>query len=186
MTIEEILDGRDTQYDHKILEMARTGIWDRVTGKFNPPNREEGPVIGVFVTINEESRLRGCIGFPVTDNGIFYQTYISAGYAALEDPRFDPVRSSELDRISFEVTLLGPPLQVNPVEWKDFKRGLHGVKISLGWRSGLLLPQVAEEYDLNWKDFLEEVCIKAGLPGDSYLKPEAKVSVFSGRIIRDH
>ena len=181
-----IIDGTDTSLDSKIFESARRGVRDAVQGNWKPPARDEGPAIGVFVTINEEVRLRGCIGFTEADNGILYQTYLAARYAATEDPRFPPLDEEELEKIEIEITLLSPPEQIDPVKWKGFKRGLHGLMIRKGFHSGLLLPQVAEEYNFGWEEFLEETCIKAGLLPKSYLDRDAKVYIFSGRIIRDH
>ncbi len=183
---KNIIDNTDTSLDRMILESARRGVRDAVHGNWKPPAKDEGPAIGVFVTVNEETQLRGCIGFPEADNGIFYQTYLAAKYAATEDPRFPPLDEDELRKIDVEVTLLGPPKQIDPLEWKDFKRGLHGLMIRRGFYSGLLLPQVAEEHNFGWEEFLEETCIKAGLLPKSYLEWDTKVYVFSGRVIRDH
>lgn len=183
---ETIIDGSDTSLDMEILESARKGIRDAVQGNWNSPAKDEGPEIGVFVTINEEMHLRGCIGFPEAANGIFYQTYLAARYAATEDPRFPPLNENELEKIDIEITLLSPLKQIDPAKWKDFRRGLHGLMIRKGFYSGLLLPQVAEEYNFGWEEFLEETCVKAGLPPRSYLDRDSRVYVFSGRIIRNH
>ena len=53
---------------------------------------------GVFVSIHEEGRLRGCIGtfMPVQDN-IALEIVHNAISACSEDPRFDPITEEELD-----------------------------------------------------------------------------------------
>ena len=65
---------------------------------------------GVFVSLHEDGRLRGCIGTiaPVTpciareiiDNGVS---------ASSRDPRFNPVEPEELDKLVYSVDVLEPP-----------------------------------------------------------------------------
>ena len=45
--------------------------------------------------------------------------------------------------------------------------GTHGLIIENGFNKGLLLPQVATEYNWDKNTFLEHTCRKAGLPEDS-------------------
>ncbi len=66
---------------------------------------------GLFVTLNISSDLRGCIGFPMPRrlNNALVNAAIAA---ATDDPRFSPVTEDELDRITFEVTVLTPPVEI--------------------------------------------------------------------------
>jgi AMMECR1 domain-containing protein len=48
--------------------------------------------------------------------------------------------------------------------------------------SGLLLPQVATEYGWDRTTFLEQTCIKAGLPYNAYLRPEATIYRFQAQV----
>jgi len=48
--------------------------------------------------------------------------------------------------------------------------------------SGLLLPQVATEYGWNVTQFLEQTCLKAGLPKESYKDKYAEVYRFSAEV----
>src|SRR5574338_1052530 len=64
---------------------------------------------GVFVTLNKNENLRGCIGFPTPDRKL-YQSLIEAAIASsTEDPRFLPVSVEEMKEITVEVTVLTPP-----------------------------------------------------------------------------
>jgi len=64
---------------------------------------------GVFVTLNKEEKLRGCMGIPTPEKKL-YQSLVDAAIAsATADPRFPPVRYEELADIIFEVTVLTPP-----------------------------------------------------------------------------
>ncbi|MCK4671705.1 MAG: AMMECR1 domain-containing protein, partial [Candidatus Aegiribacteria sp.] len=51
----------------------------------------------------------------------------------------------------------------------DVRGGTDGLMISDRNRSGVLLPQVPVEQGWNRVEFLEGVCLKAGLSPDAYL-----------------
>src|SRR5574338_11793 len=122
---------------------------------------------GIFVTLNKEDDLRGCIGFPLPQklSGALVEAAISA---ATQDPRFSPVEISELDSISFEVTILTPPIEIklddHSILPSRIKVGRDGLIVKQGYHSGLLLPQVPVEYGWTEEEFLNHTCQKAGLP----------------------
>jgi uncharacterized protein (TIGR00296 family) len=59
--------------------------------------------------------------------------------------------------------------------------GRHGLLISRGGRRGVLLPQVAVEWKWNREQFLEETCLKAGLPPDAW-RHGARIQAFSAQV----
>lgn len=96
---------------------------------------------GVFVSLHEHGRLRGCIGTigPVTP--CIADEIIRNGISACsEDPRFDPVRSNELDQLEISVDVLGEPQDIASTDELDPQR--YGVIVSNGERRGLLLPML--------------------------------------------
>jgi len=46
------------------------------------------------------------------------------------------------------------------------------------WGSGLLLPQVAVEYGWDAREFLENLCLKAGVTPDCWLRKDVKIYKF--------
>ena len=96
---------------------------------------------GVFVSIHEHQRLRGCIGTiaPVTGS-IAEEILRNAISASTEDPRFEPIRKEELDFLEINVDVLGEPEPISGLEELDVKR--YGVIVSRGRRRGLLLPDL--------------------------------------------
>lgn len=96
---------------------------------------------GVFVSLHEDGRLRGCIGTiaPVTpcvareiiDNGVS---------ASSRDPRFNPVEPEELDKLVYSVDVLEPPEKISSPSQLDVKK--YGVIVTKGGRRGLLLPNL--------------------------------------------
>ncbi|HVP95275.1 MAG TPA: TIGR00296 family protein [Methanoregulaceae archaeon] len=143
---------------------------------------------GVFVTITKGGDLRGCIGFPYPVIPLKEGLPGAAASAALEDPRFPPVRPHELSGLSIEVTVLTPPepMTVPPLERPAHVIvGKHGLIVRFSGRSGLLLPQVATEYAWDSAVFLHHTCMKAGLPGDCWKNPAAEVLTFEGQIFHE-
>ncbi len=181
--INSIVDGSDKSMDKVLINLAIQGVSDAVLGTKRNLSFPDSPVIGVFVTVTIHGRLRGCIGFPEGHRNLLYDTYEAGRLAASEDPRFTPVKKDELSNLDIEVTLLGPLTEVDPEKWNGFVRGLHGIVVRSRYSSGLLLPQVAVEYDLSWKEFLNETCMKAGLREGCYKDRDVKVFVFNGRRI---
>ena len=57
------------------------------------------------------------------------------------------------------------------------KPGIHGVILSKGWRQSTFLPQVWEQLP-DTKTFLEQLCMKAGLPADAWQKGDIEVLTY--------
>ena len=147
--------------------------------------------MGVFVTINRlneqgEEHLRGCIGFPLPEKGLYQSVVEAAIGAATIDPRFSPLAESELSRIIFELSLLTPPqlIQVaHPTEYYDhIKIGRDGLMLS--WKNGsaLLLPQIAKRLGWDVDEFLLNLCCKGGTTPDAWVLPGTKLYKFQAQV----
>lgn len=118
---------------------------------------------GVFVSLKQHGKLRGCIGtFMPSCQSIGEEIIANAISAATRDPRFEPVGVSELDELSYSVDVLTCPEKINDISELDPRR--YGVVVSSGYRRGLLLP------DLEGVDSVEEQLritrMKAGILPD--------------------
>jgi len=144
---------------------------------------------GVFVTLNNPSGLRGCIGYPLPDKKLFNALVDAAISAATEDPRFPSVKSDELDKITFEVTVLTPPIEIKVEDPRDYpskiKVGRDGLIVKTSFNSGLLLPQVPQEYGWNEEEFLGHTCEKAGLPKEQWRDKDTKILKFEGIVFKE-
>ncbi len=159
---------------------SRKVIQDRLEGVFTEKR-------GVFTTLTKHGELRGCIGFPYPIKRLDAAIIESAIAAAVDDPRFQPVKLSEMNEITVEVTVLTPPEKID-AKPKDLPKyveiGRHGLIVKMGPFSGLLLPQVAVEYNFDAEEFLSQTCMKAGLPPDCWLTG-AEVYRFEGQIFKE-
>ncbi|MCE5241585.1 MAG: AmmeMemoRadiSam system protein B [Syntrophobacteraceae bacterium] len=143
-----------------------------------PPRLKEPR--GAFVTIQKNGRLRGCIGYIVAVRPLAEAISEMAAAAAFNDPRFSPVTEDELKDLSYEISVLTPLRRVENVE--EIRVGTHGIYIKRGGAAGLLLPQVATEYGWDRETFLEQTCLKAGLPRDAWKDGETEIHIFSAEI----
>ena len=55
-----------------------------------------------------------------------------------------------------------------------------------GRNQGVLLPQVAVSNKWDRNTFLEQVCIKAGLPPNSWKEKDADIYIFSAEVFGEH
>ena len=99
-----------------LLRLAREALERGVRGETPPPLdasslpprlQEAG---ATFITLTRDGELRGCIGTLEPYQPLAEDVREHAVAAALEDPRFPPVRESELDRIQVEVSRLTRPV----------------------------------------------------------------------------
>ena len=94
---------------------------------------------GVFVSLHKAGQLRGCIGtISPTQPSIAQEIIQNAISACANDPRFSPVRASELPEIACSVDVLGEAENIESMDQLDVLR--YGVIVSSGRRRGLLLP----------------------------------------------
>jgi AmmeMemoRadiSam system protein A len=135
---------------------------------------------GAFVTIKIKNELRGCIGLIEGVKPLYLTVIEMAQAAAFNDPRFLPLSRSEEDEIDIEISVMTPPREIKNI--KEIEVGKHGLIIRQGYNSGLLLPQVATEYNWDRETFLRHTCIKAGLYEDAYKEPSTKILVFSALV----
>jgi len=144
---------------------------------------------GVFVTLNNQIGLRGCVGFALPDKKLYDALVDAAISAATEDPRFPPVTAKELEEITFEVTVLTPPEVIHVSDTKEcssqIKVGRDGLIVKRGFNSGLLLPQVPIEYRWTEEEFLSHTCEKAGLSKDCWKDKETQVQKFEGVVFKE-
>jgi AmmeMemoRadiSam system protein A len=122
-----------------------------------------------FVTLTQEGHLRGCIGSLEARRPLDLDVRANARAAAFGDPRFSPLRPTELDRTRVEVSLLTTSVPMNFRNQAEvisqLRPGVDGVILEWDGKRGTFLPQVWD----NLHDpqlFLNLLKQKAGLPAD--------------------
>jgi len=133
-----------------------------------------------FVTLEKNEQLRGCIGHTSAVEQLYKTVSTCAVQAAVADRRFPPVKYNELADIHIEISVLSPMQKVD--SWDEIVVGRDGLMIFKGDRRGLLLPQVATDYNWDRTTFLEQTCVKAGLPREAYKAADAIIYKFQAVI----
>lgn len=163
-------------YAREVLARVAAG---RAADDLPTPQPDE-PHHGVFVTLRQGTRLRGCMG--VLDAALPLSEAIrrAAVSAANSDPRFLPVRPQEVDALRVEVSVLGPPERITASS--AITPGMHGVLVQGGTKRGLFLPQVAADHGWDAETLLAHCCTdKAGLPADAWRRSDVEVYRFTTR-----
>ena len=123
----------------------------------------------VFVTLNKNHNLRGCIGSIIPHRSLIDDLLANAKAAAFSDPRFNPLEKEELDEIEVEVSLLTVPKELPYENIEDLKSKIRpmrdGVILQLDGYQATFLPQVWEELK-TFEEFFAHLCMKAGLKPD--------------------
>ncbi|MDP9194596.1 MAG: AmmeMemoRadiSam system protein A [Acidobacteriota bacterium] len=167
-SIEAALDGRRLNIDVDALDL----------GALDDALRRPS---GVFVTLSEHTGgLRGCIGSIEPVAPLAQAVAASAFNAAFRDPRFPPVRKEELRELHIEISVMSPIVAVMDIA--EIEVGRDGLIVSRGNRAGLLLPQVATEHEWDRDAFLNQTCIKAGLPAGAWRSADCRIERFSAEV----
>jgi len=134
---------------------------------------------GAFVSLHMEPghSLRGCIGRMTANLPLIETVRIMAKEAAFGDPRFPPLKKDEFSGLHIEISALSP---MTPCpDPRQVKVGVHGLLLTGRGRSGVLLPQVPEEQGWDLDEYLDYICVKAGLPPGSYEASDTQLYTFT-------
>ena len=175
-----------TEEQKILLTQARESIAAELDGRKpnykNAPHAEGSALdkpCGAFVTLHtvKDHQLRGCIGRMTANLALIETVRLMAREAAFSDPRFPPLRRKELPLCQIEISALSP---MTPCpDPRQVKVGVHGLFLRRGGRQGVLLPQVPVEQGWHLGEYLEYICIKAGLPQGSLEAPDAQLFTFT-------
>ncbi len=166
----------------ELLKYAREVIASRWTGTepVLPEDSEFERRTGIFVSLHIEGELRGCIGYITGYTSIRKSIREMALAAAFRDPRFPALRQQELAPLEIEISILSELIPIKDA--KDVSIGRDGLFIEHPEGSGLLLPQVAVEWNWDADSFLRQVCRKAGLPSSAWKDPAAVLYRFEAEV----
>jgi len=168
----------------EMLSLARNTVEmyvkERKTPSLDNVSRELKEKRGAFVTLHKKGKLRGCIGYTEPYFSLGETIIKTAVSASTKDNRFPPVKEDELKDIDIEISVLSPVRKIENIE--EIKVGTHGIVINKGYYSGLLLPQVATNYNWDREEFLTQTCWKAGLPPDGWKDKDCEIYIFSAHV----
>ena len=180
----------DNSQASKLIKLARESIFsffenkevkvsDSIKKEFSDPQ-------GVFVSLYVKDALIGCIGFPEPSAALWESVIEAAKGAAFEDPRFPPITNEQFKTMRVELSVLTLPEEISvkdPSEYPSKVRiGKDGLVVRDEFGAGLLLPQVAVEWEWDSKKFLDETCRKAGLSPSCWNNMKRNVYKFQAQV----
>jgi len=139
---------------------------------------------GVFVTLNKNGNLRGCIGHIQPREQLFDAVIDNTINSSMNDARFKPVSEDELPDIEIDISVLSPIKKISGAE--KFITGKHGIIIRLGGMKAVFLPQVATEQGWDREETLAQLCNKAGLPSYAWKDDEMEFFVFTAEVFHEN
>jgi MEMO1 family protein len=170
-----------------LLKLARDTITQAVNSESLPEANGDGmadslrAVRACFVTLTKHGDLRGCIGSIMPQEPLNEAVVSRARAAALDDPRFSPVRPEELKDIEVEISVLTIP---RPLEFKSpddllrkLRPNIDGVVLIMGRRNATYLPQVWEQIP-DKVEFLNHLAEKAGADASAWREPGTGVLIY--------
>lgn len=134
----------DAALNDEIVRLARKAVDDTVRlGVVSLPPPPHHKLLtrpaGVFVTLVEDGKVRGCMGALEPVEATAAADIVRAAVlAASEDHRYSPIRPSELPRLEPVISIVGPRKRVQSISQLD---PLHlGLFVERDGRGGVLLP----------------------------------------------
>ncbi len=183
-SVERPYEGLNLAEKEELLVLARRAIESALAGGAAPVSELESAALdtecGAFVTLEKGGQLRGCIGHVRADAPLRRTVVEMAVQAALHDPRFPQVSREELVGLEIEISVLSPLEEVEDVS--EIVVGRYGLIIQDGYRSGLLLPQVATDYGWDRETFLDHTCRKAGLEAGCWRREGVTILRFTAEV----
>jgi AmmeMemoRadiSam system protein A len=170
-----------------LFDIARETISATLDGRRFEISLPDAPHLrqpsGVFVTLNLNDELRGCIGCVLPEQPLYLAVAQNAFNAAFRDPRFPPLTRAELEEIEVEISVMTIPEPVS--DFRQIEVGRDGLIVRKGGAVGLLLPQVATEYGWDREQFLSYTCAKAGLAPRAWQDETCRVEKFTAEVLSE-
>ena len=124
-----------------------------------------------FVTLTESERLRGCIGSLEPRRTLIDDALANTAQATFADPRFPPLKESELTGLRIDISILSHPRPISAGSESELAAALEpdrdGLILSAGKRRALFLPSVWRHLP-EARAFVRHLMAKAGFESNRW------------------
>ena len=180
------IEALDPEAQHALLTLARRAITEHLTRGRVPDEEPEHEALhaelAAFVTLEQDGKLRGCVGQPDASGPLHEAVARTAVAAAIEDPHFSALELSDIRYTEIEISVLSPHFSISEAE---IEVGTHGLYLAAGPKRAIILPQVAADQKWNVKRYLQELTAKAGLKRRAWTNPDVSLRGFTAQVFRD-
>jgi uncharacterized protein (TIGR00296 family) len=132
---------------------------------------------GVYVTILIDGKIVASAGRVRVREPLHKAIANMAAQAAEQGLETEALKPRLLKSTEIRVSVLSPLVRVQSFE--EIEIGTHGLMLKLDMHNGLILPIEAKEHNWDTTQFLEQLCLKAGLPKNSYNDKFAEIYKFT-------
>jgi AMMECR1 domain-containing protein len=158
-------DSYDEAKLKEMLQSARESIFRVWKDGEQPPLPPLGTNDGLAVRLIVNGKDRGCLAWYKNSGDMnLFAAFCAA--QALRDPRYEPLRPEEAGDTLVELLIFG--------EWEDMKNardfdpGYHNLWLADGLNNTILQASLVPQRHYSKKDFLEIICVKAGLDKNAW------------------
>lgn len=127
-----------SEQDSRLISLARSAVRSEVLHTAPPRPSTQSQVRAVFVTIERDGKVLGCRGaLTPRTTSVEQEVIMAARAAASNDPKYPPLKETDLNRFLVTVTL------VTRIEAIPNVAGLQpseGLVLEAGNRTGIVLP----------------------------------------------
>ncbi len=134
---------------------------------------------GAYVTIVVGGEPKGIAGRVKIRDPLYQAVADMAQAAATQGIESRALTESDLDSIEVKLFILSRIELVN--DFSTIKIGIHGLMIKLDLHSSIFFPTELSEKGWDRKQCLERLCLKAGLPKNSYKDKSAQIFKFTAQ-----
>lgn len=135
-------------FENNAVNVDKAALIAKFQREHTPPKVYLRQINGIFITIEKDNRLNGCIGtFELLGdvlNTILDRTFETA----FSDRRFDPVDRSEIGRLTYKINYLEEPFEIKPTldsVVDNLIVGKHGITVKFTNSSATYLASVLLE-----------------------------------------
>jgi AmmeMemoRadiSam system protein A/AmmeMemoRadiSam system protein B len=129
------------------------------------------PWRATFVTLTENERLRGCIGTLSPHRPLIQDALANTAKAGFADPRFPPLKESDLAELRLDVSILSHPRPIPAGSESELVAALEpdrdGLILAAGKRRSLFLPCVWRQVP-DARAFVRHLMAKAGFEANHW------------------
>jgi AMMECR1 domain-containing protein len=176
---KKLLESYDTDRLKEILQSARESVF-RVWNEGKEPSLPSpGANEGLAVRLIADGKDRGCLAWYKNSGDMnLFAAFCAA--QALNDPRYEPLRPPEAENTLVELLIFGDWQEMSKPT--DFIPGYHNLWLNndhdiilMKSDNTILQASLAVQRHYTKKDFLEKICVKAGLDKNAWKKDKKLV-----------
>ena len=169
------------KHKEQLKEIAVSAITAKLKDEeYSPPALKDMKFQrGAYVTITVGGEPKGMAGRVKIREPLYQAVADMAGAAATQGIESHALTEADLDLIEVKLFILSRIELVN--DFSTINIGLHGLMIKLDMHSAIYFPSELTEKSWDRKQSLEWLCLKAGLPKNSYKDKFAQIFKFAAQ-----